>query len=125
MWHFFPAYRATQYLQDFLINDAVIPEASESLDAIFQEFSPTPTNSQSSDAENSSKSEMAGIIEDNSNAKGDKNQDDNGRGHQLLLRKDAVPALVNLFGLEESTSADLRRAIEQARLRIETGELDK
>ena len=39
----------------------------------------------------------------------------------ILLGLEAVPAILSLFGLESTTSADLHRAIEQARLRVSSG----
>lgn len=45
--------------------------------------------------------------------------------HTLLLAPEAVPAIVSLFELKSTTaSADLHRAIEQARLRVESGRAD-
>jgi hypothetical protein len=44
--------------------------------------------------------------------------------HTLLLGPEAVPAILSLFGLESTTSADLHRAIEQARLRVSSGSVD-
>jgi len=41
--------------------------------------------------------------------------------HQLLLGPEAIPAILSLFELESTTSADLHRALEQARLRVSTG----
>ena len=42
--------------------------------------------------------------------------------HTLLLAPEAVPAIISLFELESTTaSADLPRAIEQARLRVASG----
>lgn len=94
----FSAYRATQYLHDLLVNNAVVPEGSETLDAIFKNFSPPSSPS---------------TVEESS-SDGD---------HELLLSRGAVPAIITLFGLKESVNADLYRAIEQARLRIENGQL--
>jgi hypothetical protein len=45
--------------------------------------------------------------------------------HTLLLAPEAVPAIISLFQLESTTaSADLHRAIEQARLRVASGRAD-
>ena len=45
--------------------------------------------------------------------------------HTLLLTPEAVPAIVSLFQLESTTaSADLHRAIEQARVRVANGDAD-
>ncbi|KAF9452920.1 hypothetical protein P691DRAFT_755954 [Macrolepiota fuliginosa MF-IS2] len=101
-WSHYRAYRATQYLQDLLANGVIVPEGSEALDAIFKDFSPPSTPSEEESSNTVSK---------------------DARGHELLLRKEAVPTIVSLFGLKKSADADLYRAIEQARLRIENGRL--
>lgn len=45
--------------------------------------------------------------------------------HTLLLAPKAVPAIISLFEFESTTaSADLHRAIEQARLRVASGRTD-
>ncbi|KAG5650483.1 hypothetical protein H0H81_012109 [Sphagnurus paluster] len=41
--------------------------------------------------------------------------------HEVLLTRDAVPAILELFGLKPSASADLLRAVEQARVRVLSG----
>lgn len=92
------AYRATQYLQDLLVNDAIVPEGSEALDAIFKDFSPS---------------------ESSTSTEGPPNTKSNQDGYELLLRREAVPAIVNLFGMKKGADADIYRAIEQARLRVE------
>ena len=44
--------------------------------------------------------------------------------HTLLLGPEAVADILSLFGLESTASADLHRAIEQARLRVASGRVD-
>lgn len=87
--NFFEAYKSTQYLQDLLSHDVIFPEANEALDAIWREFS-SPVSTQ-----------------------------DAGCGSQFGLTSRAVPAIANLFDLGESSHADMCRAIDQARLRID------
>ena len=41
--------------------------------------------------------------------------------HTTLLTREAVPAIVSLFGLESIAAADLLRAVEQARVRVKSG----
>ncbi len=98
----FLAYRATQYLQDLLDNDAVVPEESETLDAIFKEFSPSESPNPSEDSE--------------------KTASTNSGASELVLRREAVPHILRLFSLKKSVDADLYRAIEQARLRVGGGQ---
>lgn len=92
------------------------------LDGIYNEFSPltSPSSSPStttpapSDAESKSSLSLAGF---DPPSPGDR--------HAVLLTPDAVPALVAKFELtEEKAGADLYRAIEQARLRVESGKLE-
>jgi hypothetical protein len=90
----FPAYRATQYLGDLLINGAIIPEGNEALDSVIKKFSAP-----------------------------DEPQATNPQSHEVLLTREAVPAIISLLELKQSTHTDLYRAIEQARLRIERGQL--
>lgn len=81
------------------MNESIVPEGSEALDAIFKECS-APVSSVSGEEPKDST-----LHKD--------------RRHEFLLTKEAVPAIINLFELKESTNADLCRAIEQARSRIE------
>ncbi|KXN81795.1 hypothetical protein AN958_03721 [Leucoagaricus sp. SymC.cos] len=98
-WSHYKAYRATQYLQNLLVNDVIVPERSDALDAIICECSaPVPSGKESQDISPS------------------KVQD-----HEFLLTREAVPAIISLFELKQSVHTDLYRAIEQARLRIESG----
>ena len=100
-----------------------MPEASQVLDGIYNEFSPLTSPSSSSDsttpatpsdAESKSSPPLAGF---DPTSPGDR--------HALLLTPDAVPALLAKFELtEEKAGADLHRAIEQARLRVESGKLE-
>jgi hypothetical protein len=98
------AYRATQYLQELLDNDAIVPEESEPLDAIFKEFSLSESSSPTEDPL--------------------KTTSTNNGIHELVLRREAVPSIVSLFSLKKSADADLYRAIEQARLRIGSGQTE-
>jgi len=101
-WSHYKAYRATQYLQDLLDNGAIVPEGSEALDAILKEFSQSEPPSSTEEPLKSTST--------------------NNGTQELVLRREAVPPIVNLFGLKKSADADLYRAIEQARLRIGSGQ---
>ena len=92
------------------------------LDGIYNELSPLTSPSLStsttppapSDAEPKSSPSLAGF---DPPSPGDRDA--------LLLTPDAVPALLAKFELmEEKAGADLYRAIEQARLRVESGQLE-
>jgi len=86
---FFAAYRSTQYLRALLSHGSIVPEANEALDAVWREFS-SPVSTQ-----------------------------DVGCGSQFVLTSRAVRAIANLFGLVENSHADMCRAIDQARLRLD------
>lgn len=38
---------------------------------------------------------------------------------RLLLSREAIPRIIKIFGLSDSARADIMRALEQARFRIE------
>ena len=75
-------------------------------------LSPNPSESDSESSESSSSSIP-------------KTKSEREPQHTLLLAPEAVPAIISLFGLESTAaSADLHRAIEQARLRVASGRAD-
>ena len=87
----------------------IVPESSESLDEVYKLYPPT-TESSPSDP---------GFIP--------KTNPEKKPQHILLLRPEAVPSILSLFEFESTTSsssADLHRAIEQARLRVSSGHMD-
>ncbi|RDB19027.1 hypothetical protein Hypma_014296 [Hypsizygus marmoreus] len=101
-WSHYKAYRASQYLQSLLDAGIIILEPSPLLDVVYKDYSPAekPPSSPSSSAESQSTPP---------------------RRHELLLTRDAVPAILNVFGLKPSAGADLLRAVEQARVRVRSG----
>jgi Mitochondrial K+-H+ exchange-related len=101
------AYKASQYLQSLLDHDLIIPEANESLDEVYKLHPPSSNpNSVSESSESSGSSAPQ-------------------EPHRLLLAPEAVPAILSLFEFESTTaSADLHRAIEQARSRVASGRAD-
>ncbi|KAF8800102.1 hypothetical protein BYT27DRAFT_7200608 [Phlegmacium glaucopus] len=112
-WSHYRAYRSSQYLQSLLDHDIIVPEASESLDEVYKLYPPTTSpSSLSSDP----------IPESNSSIP--KTNLEREPQHQLLLRPEAVQAILSLLDLEPTTSADLHRALEQARLRVSSGRVN-
>ncbi|KAG6887330.1 hypothetical protein C0995_016149 [Termitomyces sp. Mi166 len=99
-------YRASQYLQTLLDNDALVPEASEAFDAVYKEYSPNKTAITSPDESKDEKSKSAKCTTEQ---------------HELLLTRDAVPAILHTFNLKPCSGADLLRAVEQARVRVRSG----
>lgn len=100
-----PAYRSSQYLQSLLDNDSIVPEASPSLDVVYKDFAAdAPLAESESKSEPEPKPESAPPLH-----------------HSVLLTRDAVPAILSLFGLKPTAGADLQRAVEQARVRVKSG----
>ncbi|KAJ8474895.1 hypothetical protein ONZ51_g6902 [Trametes cubensis] len=134
--HPLAAYKASQYLEGFLKQGAIIPQTSPELDAIYAKYAPAllpdadaekppPPPSEHARAANSptrqgseASSEQAqqGPQEETAAA--------SAYGPRLLLTKEAVPELQKLLELPEDSTfaADVYRALEQARLRLEGGQ---
>jgi len=107
-WSHYRAYRSSQYLQSLIDADAIIPEASEPLDAIYKQFTPASSPPPSSKSTPSEKEDPP----------------TSSNQHSLLLTRAAVPTIIDLFQLRSNAENDLYRAVEQARLRVESGRLD-
>jgi hypothetical protein len=97
----FTAYRASRYLDRLLSNGAILPQASPELDRLYVE------EEQAKKAES-----FSGTTQ----TPGDGEKED--KQQQLLLTLDAVPRIVSMFDLPSSADADLRRAMEQAKMRV-------
>jgi hypothetical protein len=109
-WTHWRAYRASDYLLSLLNRNAIASEENDALDAIYKRYSPTHTTPSSSSVESApSTSETKALLEPT-------------RGEPLLLTKEAVPPILELFQLPEDAAADMYRAIEQARQRASTKE---
>jgi hypothetical protein len=92
------AYRASQYLESLLDSGAIVPQASQQLDKIYDDFALPAKRSVSS-------SPSTSLV--------------NKSTQEPLLTRDAVPVIVARLKLKES--ADMYRAVEQARVRIKAG----
>ncbi|KAJ3503908.1 hypothetical protein NMY22_g18088 [Coprinellus aureogranulatus] len=94
IWRSWSHYRDPRNTYNPLLDqEVIVPEPSEELDQIYEEYTPKslPPPSDHSPAATPQ--------------------------HQLLLTKAAVPAILDRFQLEPSVSADLYRALEQVRVR--------
>ena len=109
------AYKASEYLEGFLQQGAIAPETSAALDAIYAKYAsasekppPPPSEHAAAASENAPKSPSP---EDSASSP----------STQLLLTKEAVPELQAALGLpgDSTFAADVYRALEQARLRLE------
>lgn len=94
------AYRATQYLEKLIDKGVIVPEPSEALDELYLAHAPSKAPSKPE-----SKSES--------------------KSSDLLLTREAIPTILSQFGLSGSTTADIYRAIEQARQRTVGGNESK
>jgi hypothetical protein len=112
------AYRSSQYLQSLLDHDIIVPEASEPLDEVYKLYARTTPSASCDDPDSVSKSNFS-----SSEVSIPKTNPDREPQH-TLLGPEAVPAILSLFKLESTTSGDLYRAIEQARLRVASGRVD-
>ena len=109
------AYRASQYLQSLLDSGIIVPEASPALDLIYKNYAPEPSSSE----KGSSHSNITSNSDATANP--DPGMPPPPARHTVLLTRDAVPVIISLFGLKPSALADLQRAVEQARVRVESG----
>jgi Mitochondrial K+-H+ exchange-related len=98
---FFLAYKASDYLQSLLQRGAIVPHSDADLDDIYTSLAP-------SNALPDSKKQT--ISEDK------KDEEQN-----VLLRRDAVPQILQLYGLPESAATDIYRAVSQANARLREG----
>ncbi|RPD77336.1 hypothetical protein L226DRAFT_532145 [Lentinus tigrinus ALCF2SS1-7] len=108
-WSHYRAYKASQYLDGFLQQGAIVPEGSPQLDAIYAKYAPPRPPPESADTTTSEKPQPSSEEKSSSSSS------------ILLLSKEAVPELQKMLELpEDSTFAtDMYRALKQARLRLE------
>ena len=98
------AYKASDYLRSLLQRGTIVPHADANLDSIYAAHAPPNT------------------LHDASKSGSEVGKDEEGRKEgKELLRRDAVPQILELYGLPESAGADIYRAIEQAGSRLRKG----
>ena len=103
------AYKASQYLGTLLEHNVIVPEESQLLDTVYDQYdSRSPFESDAEKNDDSAKSK-AGHEE---------------LQHALLLTRDAVPNIARMFSLNQSAEADLDRAVKQAQLRVASGHME-
>ena len=103
------AYKASQYLNTLLEHNVIVPEESQLLDTVYDQYKPRST------------------FEPDVEKKDDGAKSKVGRGepqHALLLTRDAVPNVARMFSLNPSAEADLDRAVKQAQLRVASGHIE-
>jgi len=121
-WSHYKAYKASSYLQEFLSQGAIVAEPNPSLDQIYKEYSPVPP-SITPIADTTARVTLESDASSTSSTSNLKDHPEEGP-RRLILKREAVPAIMDLFQLrpDSSFAGDLYRALEQARLRMEEGE---
>ena len=102
------AFKASQYLDTLLEHNVIVPEESQPLDSVYTQHAPQ------SDSD----------LDSETPEKGTRTPKNGEQQHILLLTRDAVPAITHFFSLRSAAEADLYRAVEQARLRVESKRID-
>jgi hypothetical protein len=97
----------------------IIPEGSTTLDEIYKEFGSkllraSSPSSISSDSLTDRSSETPKGSPGTNNADPDSDPDSTS---ELLLSREAVPAVIEAFNLDKGAAADMYRAVEQAQTR--------
>ncbi|TFY70974.1 hypothetical protein EVG20_g2039 [Dentipellis fragilis] len=105
-WSHYRAYKASEYLQSLLDNGAIVPKSSSDLDDIYVKHTPRFESDASESHDTKEESAEAKSMEVD---------------EKILLRRDAVPPILKMFGLPETAAADIYRAIEQADVRLKQG----
>ena len=102
---FFSAYKASDYLRSLLQRGTIVPHLDANLDNIYAKHAP-------SDA-----------IPDETRSISEGETDEGSRTDEkkVLLGRDAVPHILELYGLPESAASDIYRAVEQASARLRKG----
>lgn len=114
------AYRASEYLETLIDEGAIVPKASEELDKLYAEYDPLKSNTVASTSQSSAPL-TSGVNTNPTNQQrpspNSHSSTDSKLSSPLLLTGSAIPAVVSLFNLTGHSSADMYRALEQARLR--------
>jgi len=104
-WSHYRAYKASDYLRSLLQRGTIVPHLDANLDNIYAKHAPSNT------------------LHDATKSGPEVGKDEEGRNEEnkVLLRRDAVPQILELYGLPESATSDIYRAIEQASSRLRKG----
>ncbi|GBE89343.1 hypothetical protein SCP_1600040 [Sparassis crispa] len=129
-WSHYRAYKASQYLEEFLDQGAIVPEASSDLDAIYAEYSPKTIADREKPPTDGDANLEADVSLDlsqtpvdhrvhkppNPEPKAQNGENPNGASLRLILTPAAVPPLAARLGLspDSSFTSNMYRALEQA-----------
>jgi len=105
-WSHYRAYKASDYLQSLLQRGAIVPRHDADLDGIIY-----------------ARHAHLNASHDETEAVSGTEKDEGGRAEEkkVLLRRDAVPHILELYGLPESAASNIYRAVEQACARLRKG----
>lgn len=133
-WSHYRAYRTSQYLSSLLDQGLITPEPSASLDELYTSYVPSLSNIESLHSPTAPPLRSAASSPANTNTPNMNNghpshdptasssQPDASNVHKtsqrLLLTRKAIPQILQLFGLPQSSAADMYRAVEQVRGRL-------
>jgi hypothetical protein len=101
----FSAYKASDYLRSLLQRGAIVPHLDANLDNIYARHAPL----------------NAILDETKSISEGEKDEGSRTEDKKVLLGRDAIPHILELYGLPESAASDIYRAVEQASARLRKG----
>jgi len=102
-WGHLTALRSSRYLDRLLDLGVIIPKAQPELDKVYKEYKPPEVEPPSAPSTNDVKPPT---IESS---------------QTLLLTRDAIPAILRMFGLKQKIAAGMYHAVEQARVRVTHG----
>ncbi|KAG1745868.1 mitochondrial K+-H+ exchange-related-domain-containing protein [Suillus paluster] len=134
-WSHYRAYRASQYLSSLLDHGLITPQPSLALDQIYASYAPSLSNVENTPSPAAAPPRSAASLPNAPNAMPTKNgrlpnDDDTASSSQsnaskvsktsqrLLLTRKGIPHILQLFGLPQSSAADMYRAVEQVRGRL-------
>lgn len=131
-WSHYRAYRSSQYLSSLLDHGLIVPEPSSALDQLYASYVPSLSNIESLrsptappprsaaslpvNASNTSNGRPPNDVTHSSSQPGASNVPR--ASQRLLLTRNAIPHILQLFGLPQSSAADMYRAVEQVRGRL-------
>lgn len=130
-WSHYRAYRTSQYLSSLLDHGLIVPEPSSALDQLYASYAPSLSNIESLRSPMTSPPRSAASLPNTSNTT--TGRPPNGvtapssqpgasnvykTSQRLLLTRKAIPHILQLFGLPQSSAADMYRAVEQVRGRL-------
>ncbi|KAI6039358.1 mitochondrial K+-H+ exchange-related-domain-containing protein [Pisolithus marmoratus] len=129
-WSHYRAYKSSQYLSSLIDQGFVRPEPNQKLDEVYRSFSPPASKDNNTllnglqlpSSDERAMSESA-TDSDQRSAPSSSTADNNAGSvpHRLLLSRKAVPRILELFSLPDSAAADMYRAMEQVRVRLQVG----